>query len=340
MNVATKARVDALLDLALNQELIQPEAQELDQLADQDAAVAKQIRTTLLIEAALRARGQAPDVALKVVSDLQQRAQREAEQVVHAVMAQVRTRPKPKVVAVAKPKRLLIISVAATAAMAASVMASIVLRSQENGEGSIDSAAQTSRKPKLNIGKSAGDRLPAGEGLPLPTIALDEIPEPRAAPVERNVLSFDFEDGALPAVFEQGHVVAAPPGATSVYVIQGTFNAWAPGVSTIFANKGGGLFTYHGELILRFKYFLSAAATGLRVQIFDIDQGQNYQWKHPNPVRDAWDSVAIPLSAFYPVKDRSRALEPGDRLQNIFVMGGPIHAAPLLLDDIVLGPDR
>lgn len=338
MNSATKAKVDGLLDLAIHEELGAEEIEELARLAEEDAAVAKQLRATLVVEAALRARGPAPDIAAKVVADLQRRDRRQGEQVLQAVMSQVRSRPKAGVVARPKPHRLMMASVAATATIALAATVAIVSRPKVRHPRRPAHVETRSEQSHTEQRENADGHPLRNERQTPPRSTLGTYPS--TEPVQADVLHFDFEDGAIPGVFEQGQVVAAPAGDQSGYVIQGTFNVWAPGVSSVFANKGGGLFTYQSDLVLRFRYLLSPEAKDLRVQIFDIDQGQNYQWKHPNPTRSAWASVAVSLSMFYPVKDRSRILETGDRLQNIFVMGGPIDGAPLLLDDIVLARER
>jgi hypothetical protein len=338
MNVSTKYTIDGLLDRALNEELSPIEAEELSRLADEDEQAAKQVRMTLLIEAALRARGQVPDVASQIVSTLSQRDLRQREQVVSGVMSQVRTRP-PSAKIAAKPKRprLVILSAVTAVAIGFAAMAALVSRQPRTHVRSTQPAEHMPRSPQIEMGQSFQTPLAPVEVAKQTSVV---VADPIANGVDRDILNFDFEDGVLPAVFEQGHVIHAPPTATSVYVVQGTFNAWAPGVSSVLVNNRQGLFTYHGAIVLRFKYFLATEANGLRVQIFDVDQRQNYQWNHPNPARGEWASVSVSLATFYPVKDRSRALESGDRLQNINIMGGPIHTAPLLIDDIALGPDR
>lgn len=338
MNTSTRRQIDSFLDAFLHETLSQQDAEELCRLASEDHEVVKQIRRTLSVEAALRSKGVVPNVASTVVSHLRQRDQRQEAQVLHAVMSQVRSRPAPVAVMAAKRRRLTLLSVGVATVAASAAMAAIFVWPGSHSSRRMGRHEGVAQQQDTAVVQQRGKGRADLDERSHPARFVKGADQSSAVAQEQNVFEYDFEDGVLPAFFEQGHVIAASSGGSSRYVVQGTLNPWAPNVSSIFINRPGGLFRFHNGLVLRFRYFVAADAKSLRVQTFDIDQQQNYQWNLPNPVRGAWATGEAPIATFYPVKDQSRRLEPGDRLQNVFVMGGSILGPPLLLDDLVLGP--
>lgn len=329
----TTSRVALLVDKALSGELGDEELRDLAGVVEREDRAAEYVRQLLVVEAALRARAVAPDVSAEVLQKLKERERRQQSETIDVVMSHVRRAAVPSK---RRPLRKAAIAASCFGALAAIAYAAIDRMASQNQETVIGAGPsaplhERAEPPKIHNVDPATTPDPNGYIWRPETRAPDAPTEPAS------LFAHDFEDGLLPEAFEQGLVIAAPPGTPSRYVAEGTFNPWAPNRSSIILDKGGSLFTYRPSLVLRFRYLLQGERDGIRVQIFNLDQRQNYQWTHPAPVRGTWSSVSIPLRDFYPVLDRSATLSSGDRIQNVHIMGGAFLAKPLLIDDVSLG---
>ncbi len=203
----------------------------------------------------------------------------------------------------------------------------------------------------------AAPEFPVANHAPIfvpPLAPADPPPEPRQGPAAvaqdpaaasdrpsggpgSIVRRFDFEDGQLPAGFSSGEVVEPEtPREGSRYAILGNLGRHAPTMRSIVYQPAEWLVAYDDDLLLRFQYFLGPGGHQVRLQIYNRDQRQNYQFAVPAPVVNQWTRVEVPLRAFYPVRDRSKRFEPGGQLTILYFMGGILSGITFLVDDIEL----
>ncbi len=320
-----------LVDRAMEGDLDGDDVTKLSTLISQSESDARYARQMFMLEAALRARAVCPNMANVVVQELKQRDQREQATTLAVVMSGVRGRPGFPVPRRSRTSPLVAIAWVVGAAVALAGTATVALH-RFRTDSSAHSEAQNNGAQRTQIDS---DRpRPKNAAVPIPSFEPNVALEPMNATT--TVFEFDFEEGVLPLAFEQGHVINAPSDAGTRYVVQGTFNPWAPRRSSIIIGNAGVLFEYRRNLVLSFRYFWDGEGRGIRVQMFNIDQRQNYQWNHASPVKGVWNKVDVSLDDFYPVADRTSVLEGGDRLQNIFIIGGALMEQPLFVDDIAL----
>lgn len=140
---------------------------------------------------------------------------------------------------------------------------------------------------------------------------------------------YDFEDGRIPLPWSTGRVVAtAPPRGLNRFALQG-----APGIDADLTRMDKRVWTMHGTLRLRFRYW-AAGAEMMWVQLYCDRVRDNFRYEVKNIAPGKWETVEIPLAEFYRLIDTSHPQE-GDRFSwfNISVSG---TTGDLYFDDIEL----
>jgi hypothetical protein len=161
-------------------------------------------------------------------------------------------------------------------------------------------------------------------------------PPPPAAPSARTVLSFDFEDGALPEHFVGGHAVPGPPRAGNRYCLIGSVDSYLVTATSITVERTKGLMSYNSRFVLSFDYWVGADAEELMVQVWAPELGQNFFIDSGDFVRESWGRAELRLSDFKPRVDPARPLRDGERLANIKIFGGRTAGKPLYVDNLRL----
>lgn len=135
--------------------------------------------------------------------------------------------------------------------------------------------------------------------------------------VEATLFRYDFEDGRLPLPWSTGKVVkSGPPRGLNVYCLQGS-----PGIDANLVKMDKRVTTMRKGVKLRFRYW----TTGLElmwVQLSCVRIQDNFRFELRNVAPGKWETVEIPLSAFFRLADGSHPQE-GDRFTwfNISVAG-------------------
>jgi ferric-dicitrate binding protein FerR (iron transport regulator) len=174
-----------------------------------------------------------------------------------------------------------------------------------------------------------------------PAAAKPEAPEPAV------VFSFDFEDGALPRRFPQGHVVSegCPPG--SSHCVLGTLEAKSSPNAPIFDSAIGvegykpPLFHYAPGMVLEFDYWAGVAVREIFVRAYDIDGVDNHKLYRGLRRTGTWAHARIRLRDLQPsdAKNQRRLIE-GDAIGNLYVLAA---GQPLYVDNLRLleyAPDQ
>ncbi len=162
----------------------------------------------------------------------------------------------------------------------------------------------------------------------------DHKPSPRA--LEQTVFFLDFEDGEAPPFLISGAVVPGPPREGSRFCVLAGVNEWALRTNTIMLKAAANaVFTYDRRRILRFAYWIGPGASQITVQTRNGDRHLNYNFTFQPRVRGAWAQAVIPFSSLDPF-DKATPMQDGDTLTDLFIVGGPIGATPLFVDDIQL----
>jgi hypothetical protein len=150
------------------------------------------------------------------------------------------------------------------------------------------------------------------------------------------VRSYDFESGVLPLGFSGGRIVEpGVPRADSRYAAQGTQGKYAPGIASVVFSLDW-LVAYDDAIVIRFRYFLEAPGARLRLQIYNHDQRQNYQFDLPGVQYGRWAEAEVPIRKMWPVRDTVRHMEPGDRLTVVYLMGGSADETGIMVDDLTV----
>lgn len=150
------------------------------------------------------------------------------------------------------------------------------------------------------------------------------------------MLSFDFEDGVLPAAFTAGALAPGPGRPAGTYAVMGTLDFYGPAYSTVAVGPGRDLFRYAPSLVLGFDYWLGADTHDLVVQVWCSDRGQNYALPLGELPSETWANAQVPLGS---LRGKTRAgvpMEDGDRISNIMIYGGHMPGQPLYIDNLRL----
>jgi hypothetical protein len=157
------------------------------------------------------------------------------------------------------------------------------------------------------------------------------------APAERVVWSYDFEDGQIPRILTTGALVAGPPREGSHFCAIGGLSPWALDRNVVaLTGPSDGLLSYNRNRVLSFDYWIGVEANHLLVQTKNRDRGQNYAVDVRNIVRGAWGRMVLRLADFQPRQFDDRAMEEGDILLDILIVGGTLAVAPLYIDNVAV----
>ncbi len=153
------------------------------------------------------------------------------------------------------------------------------------------------------------------------------------------ILSFDFEDGAMPTNFSMGQVAEGPAREGSRYAMMGSLvhsvttartQAW--GVSL----KAPTLFHVSGKQVLSFDYWLDPASAYMSITYWNHDRSQNYGFFIWKPVHGSWGHAEIRLADFKGALHKDRPPQDGDRITSLSIFGGVLGGKPLFVDNIKL----
>lgn len=217
--------------------------------------------------------------------------------------------------------------IAATSVLAVGAAFAFVTRGTPPPERQSQSLATA---PSRN--QDPSDRGPA----PPPPAFSDPSPDhkPTAADSARTVLSLDFEDGDVPPLLVSGAVVPGPAREGNRFCVLAGVNEWALRTNTIMLEaRANGVFRYDRRHVLRFAYWMGPGTAQISVQIRNGDRNLNYNFGFQPRVYGSWAQAVIPLSSFAPF-DKVTAMQDGDMLVDLFIVGGPLGGAPLFVDDI------
>jgi hypothetical protein len=132
----------------------------------------------------------------------------------------------------------------------------------------------------------AGRMAVAAAGTPLSTKAL---------PAEEGVVALDFEDGKAPALVMTGSVDRGPDRAGNRWCLAGA--ADPSGVSRLFIGDAArGMFTYQGDEVLSFDYWVDPQAVGVNFNFFDRTRARSFDAQVPKIVLGKWTHVTTRLA--------------------------------------------
>ena len=167
-------------------------------------------------------------------------------------------------------------------------------------EGRVDLRNAAGRTVEIQGGQVAV----AAAGLPLVA---------RPLPREDVLLRLDFEDGKLPPIVEQGTLDRGPDRPGSRACLAGAVDP--AGVSRVYIGDGAqGFFTYTGEEILSFDYWVEPTAAGVNFNVYDRTQVRNLEGVAPNLVLGKWTHVSVRLADL-------GAPSEGDLLVSVYLQG-------------------
>jgi hypothetical protein len=171
----------------------------------------------------------------------------------------------------------------------------------------------------------------------LATAAPPPSPAP-ATPLGADVVfAYDFEDGALPPLFELGYPTPGPPRPGNHFALVGAFNYYGPRPNTVTLERyEPALFRYDARQVLTFDYWLGADGHDIKVQLWNPDARDNYHHWLTSPPRETWTHAVVRLADMAPEKSSGRPLRAGDRIRTISILGGRISGKPLYVDNLEL----
>jgi hypothetical protein len=105
---------------------------------------------------------------------------------------------------------------------------------------------------------------------------------------------------------------------------------------TVSVAREPSLFTYSGDEVVSFDYWVGADGARVRVQSWDVEREQNFYLGVPDVVAETWGHAELRLADFKPEIDPRRALEPGDRMLYLNFYGGRLGGKPFYVDNIRL----
>jgi RNA polymerase sigma factor (sigma-70 family) len=209
---------------------------------------------------------------------------------------------------------------------------------------------------------------------PTPSIVERSVPNPsrRSVPIgpgspegpsslpiattRADLLAFDFEDGILPAIFREGHLVSCPDLSNSRFCVLAT-PVWQSGNHVLLGSRenrsdrfdperdiDATLFHFSPTAVLAFDYRIDARGTGLLVQLWNNDTDAKYTFyfsmKGKTLVYGAWAHAELRLAQFVPKQKGVPRFKPGDGIRNIAISAGKIGGGPFYIDNIqVIDPE-
>lgn len=151
----------------------------------------------------------------------------------------------------------------------------------------------------------AGHGAVAGTGIPLAA---------RLTPREEVLLAFDFEDGKKPALITMGTVDRGPG---NHLCLAGDPD---PGGSCrlMIGDGPGGLFTFQGDEVLTFDYWVDPQASQVNFDLWNRTQGRTHDGLVPKLVLGKWTRVSIRLAD---VGEPGNRLREGDWVGHLYIQG-------------------
>jgi hypothetical protein len=157
-------------------------------------------------------------------------------------------------------------------------------------------------------------------------------PAPPAAP--EVLFRFDFENGALPDGFIEGHVVSDPcPGSRACAL--GTISPYGGRTYMVAIERTPQLFRYAAGQVIAFDFWAGADAPALELMTWAPGNKQNYAISFDAFPRERWVHAEVRLADLVG-KRRKDHLAEGEQLSNILIMAGRTGGKPLYVDNFSL----
>jgi ferric-dicitrate binding protein FerR (iron transport regulator) len=160
----------------------------------------------------------------------------------------------------------------------------------------------------------------------------------KALPAEEGVVALDFEDGKAPALVMTGTVERGPDRAGNRFCLAGA--ADPSGVSRLFIGDGvRGLFTYQGDEVLSFDYWVDPQAVGVNFNFFDRTRGRGFEAQLPKIVLGKWTHVSIRLAD---LGDAANRIREDDWIIQLYVqaVGGATPVKRFYVDNVQVTRSR
>lgn len=154
-----------------------------------------------------------------------------------------------------------------------------------------------------------------------------------ARPLVDAVLSFDFEDGVLPAQWILGKVAPGPARAGNRFCLAGETDAAFPWTKVrLDAGPGEVLFEYEDGLELRFDYWVDERVKSLDVYPMNETRAGAFGHFITDLSVRTWAQATIVLSDLR--TEQSVRLQPGDRIRQFSIQIGQQGGGILLVDNV------
>ena len=177
---------------------------------------------------------------------------------------------------------------------------------------------------KNEAGKSVmvdgGHQAVAAAGIPLSVKTL---------PREEIVLFCDFEDGRKPPTALTGSVERGPGGRLCLA-------GEGDGTSKVLIGDGAnGLFTFQGDEVLSFDYWVDAQATKVNLDFWNRTQGKTHAAIVPKLVVGKWTRVTLSVAEL-----GDAIPKPGDLMTNLYIQGTGGPPRRFYVDNVVVSRSR
>jgi hypothetical protein len=155
-----------------------------------------------------------------------------------------------------------------------------------------------------------------------------------SGPDPAEVLSHDFEDGALSPVFIDGHLVDEHCAPGSRYCALGTMSPYDASHNTVTIERyKPPVLSYAPNQVLSFDYWVGTDGSALRVQLWVPARKENFAVFLEDLVTERWGHAEIRLGELRSYKNRNR-LTSGDAVGNIMITAGRMGGAPFYVDNL------
>ncbi len=147
---------------------------------------------------------------------------------------------------------------------------------------------------------------PLNRAAPAPT---EKPPEPATTVV----FALDLTGGQKPRLLGQGEVVKATERAENHYCMSAQPTKHE--VNPLYVGDGGtGIFTFEGEEVLTFEYWVDAGSQKITYNFWDKNQRVEHYGEFPNLVVGKWTRVSMRLADL-----QGAPLRPGDRVAGLYM---------------------
>jgi hypothetical protein len=157
------------------------------------------------------------------------------------------------------------------------------------------------------------------------------------ASVQDSVIArYDFESGSMPPEFKNGQIIEPTMvRAGSRFAAQATSEKYAPKVASVVLRPDEA-FIYDDAIVIQFLYWVAAPLPRIRLQVYNHDQRQNYQFDLSGVQHGQWTSAEISLADMKPIRNTVRRLVAGERLSIVYLMGGMAEHNGIIVDDLTV----